>query len=160
MIKIGFSTSRRNPISAVIRWITGSRVSHVWLLDTDGLYGVPMVIEASIEGFRPIPYNLFERDNVIIFAAEPSPPIDLVMPEVMKMLSTPYDTTGLFFAGVAAFLNRFKIWSRSPIHTSTALFCSEAIVRILQKARYPGARELDPDTTTPGRLLAFFGGES
>ena len=40
------------------------------------------------------------------------------------------------------------------------MFCSEAIVRTLQAANYPGASALDPASTTPEALLEFMEGQS
>ena len=49
---------------------------------------------------------------------------------------------------------RRKAW-RNPFTSSRSYFCSEAVVRVMKAAGYPGANRLDAETTTPAELLAF-----
>jgi hypothetical protein len=49
---------------------------------------------------------------------------------------------------------------RNPLHDPDSMLCSEAIVRVLQAAQYPGAASLDPPSTTPEALLEFLDGQS
>ncbi len=157
MVFVGFSTPRRwNPLSALIRAMMKSPVSHAWLLVEDPLFGLRLVLEAHSTGFRLIALPQFVRDNKIVYLVQVAHPIEPGLPEAGGWLGDEFDVKGLFgifLTLVGRWLDR-KAW-KNPFTSSRALFCSEAVVRVLKAARFPKAEKLGDETTTPADLLAF-----
>lgn len=157
MVFVGFSTPRRwNPLSALIRAMTRSRTSHAWLLVEDPAFQLRLVLEAHSSGFRLVSFTRFVKDNVVVALVEPAHPVDGALPEAGEWLGESFDVLGLFgiFLTLVARWFRQRPW-RNPFPTPSALFCSEAVIRTLRAARYPGSDALDPESTTPAELLAF-----
>jgi hypothetical protein len=158
MVFIGFSTPRRwNPLSALIRAMTGSRTSHAWLLVEDPVFELRLVLEAHSSGFRLVSFTRFVKDNVVVALVEPAHPLEPGLPAAGQWLGESFDVLGLFgiFLTLVARWFRQRPW-RNPFPSAQSLFCSESVVRTLQAAGYPGAAALPPEETTPGELLAFF----
>ncbi len=159
MVYVGFSTPRRwNPLSALIRAMMRSSVSHAWLLVEDPAFQLRLVLEAHTTGFRLVSFARFVRDNRVVALVEPGHPIDPGLPEAGGWLGDQFDVLGLFgifLALVGRWFSR-KRW-KNPFTSTHALFCSEAVVRVLQAAHYPGAERLEDETTTPQDLLDFLG---
>jgi hypothetical protein len=158
MVFVGFSTPRRwNPLSALIRAMTRSRTSHAWLLVEDPAFELRLVLEAHTTGFRLISFTRFVKDNVVVALVEPSHPVAPGLPAAGAWLGESFDVLGL----VGIFLTLVGRWFRqrpwrNPFPSARSLFCSEAVIRTLQAAAYPGAADLHAEETTPGELLAFF----
>ena len=157
MIRVGFSTQLKNPLSRLIRYCTGSKASHAWLLVEDTFFGLEMVMEATETGFRLVPYANFKAEgNDIVAVLEPPYSLDLGVHEAARWLGRRYDFAGLlgsFFVILGRWLRRK--W-RNPLASPRAMFCSEAVVEVLQAAKYPDSSALDPASTTPQDLLDFF----
>lgn len=164
MVFVGLSTPRRwNPLSALIRVMMKSKASHVWLLVEDPLFQLRLVLEAHSTGFRLISLAEFVKDNKVVALIKPaSPLLRDGLPEVGGWLGDEYDVLGLFgifLTQVAKWFQRKgKAW-KNPFTSPRALFCSEAVVRSLKAANYPGAERFDDETTTPAEILAFFEAE-
>jgi hypothetical protein len=157
MVFIGFSTPRRwNPLSALIRAMTRSRASHAWLLVEDPAFQLRLVLEAHSTGFRLISFTRFVKDNKVVALVEPAHPVDPGLPAAGEWLGESFDVLGLFgiFLTLVARWFRQRPW-RNPFPTPSALFCSEAVIRTLKAAGYPGSAALDDEGTTPAALLAF-----
>lgn len=158
MVFVGFSTPRTwNPLSALIRAMTRSRTSHAFLLVEDPAFRMRLVLEAHSTGFRLVSFTRFVKDNRVVALAEPPHPVDPGLPSAGEWLGESFDVLGLF----GIFLALLRRWVRqgplrNPFPTPSALFCSEAVIRTLQAAGYPGAADLDPEGTTPAELLGFF----
>jgi len=158
MIRIGFSTHQNNVMSRLIRWFTGSKVSHTWLLIEDAFFGVEMVMEATETGFRLIPYTNFKAEgNDIVAVLDPAHPLDAGVRQAALWLGERYDFTGLFGSAFVLLGRWLKRKWRNPFDAPQSMFCSEAVTRVLQAAAYPGAQNLDPAATTPQDLLDFLG---
>jgi len=161
MVYVGFSTPRRwNPLSALIRAVMRSRTSHAWLLVEDPLFQLRLVLEAHATGFRLVSFATFVRDNRVVAIAAPASDLAPGLPEAGGWLGDAFDVLGLFgiFLTLVASWFRRRAW-RNPFTSSRALFCSEAVVRVMKAARYPGAQRLGNETTTPQALLDFFKAE-
>jgi hypothetical protein len=161
MVYVGFSTPRRwNPLSALIRAMMRSKASHAWLLVEDPLFGLRLVLEAHSTGFRLVSLASFVRDNKVVAIVAPAHDLGHGMPEAGGWLGDEFDVLGLFgiFLTMVAKWFKRKAW-RNPFTSSRALFCSEAVVRVMKAAHYPGAARLGDETTTPAELLAFFEAE-
>jgi hypothetical protein len=157
MVLVGFSTPRRwNPLSALIRAMTHSRTSHTWLLVEDPAFQLRLVLEAHSSGFRLVSFTRFVKDNVVVALVEPAHPIEPGLPAAGEWLGESFDVLGLLgiFLTLVARWFRQRPW-KNPFPTPSALFCSEAVIRTLQAARYPGSERLAPEGTTPAELLAF-----
>jgi len=158
MVFVGFSTPRLwNPLSALIRAMTRSRTSHAWLLVEDPLFDLRLVLEAHSSGFRLVSFTRFVKDNKVVAVVEPAHPIEHGLPVAGEWLGESFDVLGLFgiFLTLVARWFRQRPW-RNPFPTPSALFCSEAVVRTLKAAQYPGSERIDDEATTPADLLEFF----
>ena len=157
MVLVGFSTPRRwNPLSALIRAMTHSRTSHAWLLVEDPVFQLRLVLEAHSSGFRLISFTRFVKENVVVALVEPATPVERGLPAAGAWLGESFDVLGLLgiFLTLIARWFRQRPW-RNPFPTPSALFCSEAVVRTLRAARYPGSDMLAAEATTPADLLTF-----
>lgn len=154
LIRVGFSTSK-GLVSWAIRKLTRSEVSHCFFIAD--FWGVSCALEATDRGFVATPLEAFTREagrqfvTVCDLEMEDAP----TLRHVASMLGHPYD-----FAGLAGFLwvllgRRLGRSWRNPIRSESRVFCSEAIVRVLQASRYPGADLLDPERVSPQDLLVF-----
>lgn len=157
MVKVGFSTHGNNIVSRLIRWLTKSKASHAWLLVEDPFFGLEMVMEATETGFRLIPLANFKAEgNNIVALLEPSSPLDEGVKQAGKWLGEHYDFAGLFGASVVILGRWLRRKWRNPFGSPKSMFCSEAVVRVMQASKFPGAEGLDPEATTPQDLLDFF----
>lgn len=158
MAFVGFSTPRRwNPLSALIRAITRSRASHAWLLVEDPVFDLRLVLEAHSTGFRLVSFTRFVKANRVVAIVRPGWPIDRGLPVAGEWLGESFDLLGLFgiFLTLVARWFRQRPW-KNPFPTPSALFCSEAVVRALKAAGYPGSERLGDETTSPAELLEWF----
>jgi len=157
MVYVGFSTPRCwNPLSALIRAMMKSKASHAWLLVEDPTFQLRLVMEAHSTGFRLLSLAAFVRDNKVVALVAPAHRIDEGLPEAGGWLGDEFDYLGLvgiFLTLVARWFGRRR-WE-NPFTSARALFCSEAVVRVLKAAGYPGAEALGDETTTPQDLLDF-----
>ncbi|HYG67722.1 MAG TPA: hypothetical protein VD838_08690, partial [Anaeromyxobacteraceae bacterium] len=97
MAFVGFSTPRRwNPLSALIRAMTRSRASHVWLLVEDPLFGLRLVLEAHSSGFRLVSFTRFVKENRVVALVRTAHPLDRALPTAGEWLGESYDLLGLF----------------------------------------------------------------
>jgi hypothetical protein len=158
---VGFSTPKRwNPLSWAIRCATYARASHAWLLVDDPVFKVRLVVEAGVTGFRIESLARFEKTNEIVAIVEPAHPLDAGMPETACWLGEKFDRMGL--AGMAwVLIGRlfFNERWKNPFRSVKNLFCSEAVVRSLVEAKYPGAVEFfkgKEEEIAPGDLLRWF----
>lgn len=156
--RIGFSTPKKfNPVSWLVRKLTGSVCSHAFFIYWDLDYEADIVMEAHELGFRHVPLDHFSRQNDIVASFTPrldiSPGLKFV---ALEYLGGPYDWGGLIGSAIVL-LGRWlrKKWD-NPLASAKAVFCSEAVVIALQKAGYPGAEALVPRDTSPQDLLVFF----
>jgi hypothetical protein len=158
MVFIGFSTPRLwNPLSALIRAMTRSRVSHTFLLVEDPMFELRLVLEAHSTGFRLVSLTRFVKDNKIVALVKPSHPVEPGLPLAGEWLGEKFDVLGLFgiFITLLARYFRQRPW-KNPFPTPSALFCSEGVIKTLKAAAYPGSAKLGEETTTPAEVLAFF----
>jgi hypothetical protein len=154
-VRVGFSTFNGSPISWLIRKATRAEVSHAFLLVTDSVLG-DMIMEEEIGGMQLRPYASFEKTSSIVKLVTPSAPIDVGLKAAATWLGERYDYTGVV-GMLYVLIGRYfgKKW-KNVLHSPHSMFCSEAIVFVLQAARYPGADALDAESTSPQDLLTFF----
>ena len=107
-------------------------------------------MQAEAWGFEVRPWVRWRKQNILIAEFKPTAG-DLDIVTLGTFLGSRYDYTAAFLVGLVRLVGRtFKGRFRDP----QKLMCSEAIVRVLQWANYKAADGLDPETTSPGSLLA------
>ena len=136
----------------LIRWFTRSDVNHCLFLVEEG--GVELVIGADWNGLVVQTRANFEKRGVTIKYVPPLlENLDEHIPELLRMLDTPYDYTGLV-GMIPVEIARFWFHKRihNPLHSRAALFCSETAAKFLKMIKYKGAEVLDPPSVDPGFL--------
>src|SRR5262245_39945283 len=97
-VHIGFSTTG-GWLSRVIRRVTGSPVSHSFVVYLSAVFGKDMVLEASGHGFRVMAWRRFDKENklVAMYRLKVS---DAVLHDALgklaERLGDAYDTLSLF----------------------------------------------------------------
>lgn len=160
-VRIGFSTTDAW-LSRFIRWVTGSKVSHAFLVYRDVDFERVMVMEAVGAGFRIVPLDKFAKHNRIVGIVTPHHPIDEGLKTAVDWLGEGYDAGGIVGMAIllaARALRRRTRGARNFLANRRALFCSEAVARACRACAYPGF-DRDPETTTPQDLYAFFMAEA
>lgn len=164
---VGFSTPKAfNPVSWLIRKITKSQVSHAWVAYHSDLFDLDMVMEAHELGFRSLTFENFKAKNKIVKTF----PVDVDITPGLRLLATSlgdtYDYGGLFgmsFVLMGNWLKRkFKKWRkvvRNPWHSAKRMFCSEAVVIMLQASNSRMVKDLVPENTSPQMLMDILGGK-
>ena len=159
--RIGFSTSKTNWLSRLIRWFTRGTVSHAFIVYYDQEWKRDMVMEAEGGAGGSIRIVRFNPDNPeIVRLIDPKHDIEVGMIKMVDRLGEVYDYGGLIgmaWVEIGRWLK--KKWI-NPWHSSKSMFCSELVAQILIDAGYPGADKLDPPCTDPQMLLDFLAGTS
>lgn len=156
--RIGFSTPKRfNPVSWLVRKVTGSQASHAFFIYHDQDFDMDVVMEAHELGFRLIPFEQFKKKNKLIGVYVPRAPIDVGLRYVaQRYLGTMYDYGGLL-GQITVQLGRWlkRKW-KNPFRGSKNVFCSEAVCVALQQS--PGFETFteDPDSVDPQTLMEYF----
>ncbi|MBN2159865.1 MAG: hypothetical protein JW807_10750 [Spirochaetes bacterium] len=154
-ITVGFSTTNKFT-SAFIRWLTRSSCSHSFIAFNDSALGMRMVMQAEAWGFEIRPWKRWNRENILVAEFRPkSGPLEASLRNISKRLGTKYNYRSAIVIGIKSLLslwykNRFTL---NINHSPWKLTCSEAVVRFLKKGNYKTVAELNPETTSPGRLL-------
>jgi hypothetical protein len=115
-----------------------------------------MVMEATEGGFRIVPLDKFSQQNFVVAVFTPKYSIEMGLKASVDWLGEHFDYAGLVgmaFVSLGRWLRRK--WN-NPWASSKAMFCSEAVVRVLQASNYPGAEGMLPTNTSPEDLLEFF----
>jgi hypothetical protein len=157
-VRVGFSTPKMfNPVSWVVRKITGSKASHAWFLYYDEDWELSIVMEAHEFGFRLIPYSRFRNDNHVVGLFLPKVPIDVGLKYVAhRYLGSTYDYLGLMGQIVVQLGRRLKRRWKNPFRGSKNVFCSEAVCIAMQKSPGYEKFEEDPDSVDPQKLLQYY----
>lgn len=156
MIKIGFSTGD-SFVSRAIRWFTKSKSSHVFLIIEESFFGATMVMEATSGGFRLVPFDHYINDhNKLVKIVEPKTSLKEGVEKSVPWLGEHYDYGGLFGMAIVMLGRWLRRKWRNPWESPRAMFCSEAVVYVLQASGYDGSSKLDASTTSPEDLMEFF----
>jgi hypothetical protein len=148
--------------SKLIRWFTGSDVSHALIIvdfemvQADGTAHPRMVLEATATGFGLRLLSEFLKTNTIMLEAEPPGELVKGYLGVLNLLEEAYDYEGIVGIALVGLARRLGKRIQSPVHSSHALFCSEATVRMLQLARSTPFLPLDAPSTAPSDLEPLF----
>jgi hypothetical protein len=153
-VLIGFSSSKKL-LSRVIRWFTNSKTSHTFIVIKDSFLGQDMVLQATLGGFQLMTYTAFKKDSKVIFLFEPLFPVDVGLKNACQWLGQHYDYTGLFGSVFVLCGRWLKLKWSNPLDDSDAMFCSEAVVKVLQSNPLSGTGKFIVSSTTPQDLLSF-----
>lgn len=154
-VHVGFSTTG-GWLSRIIRRITGSPVSHSFVVYHSAVFGKDMVLEASGHGFRIMAWQRFDKENklVAMYRLKVS---DAVLYEALGKLSDrlgdAYDTLSLF----GYLLRKWFRLNRVPFDSRKKLVCSEAVALFLGWCGMPFD---DVSVVTPKILLDFAEGHA
>jgi hypothetical protein len=149
-IHLGFSTTA-GWLSRIIRRITGSPVSHSFLVYKSSAFGKEMVLEASGKGFRVMAWKRFDKENklVAIYRVNlPDPVLYEAMDQLADRLGDAYDTLSL----LGYLLRKWFRLKRVPFDSRDKLVCSEAVALFLGWCGLPFD---DVGVVTPKVLLDF-----
>lgn len=148
-IVIGFSTSE-GFISKAIRWFSRSEVSHAWVAFDCAELGLRLIMHATVGGFKLNQWKRWKKGNKVVAQFTCREDLSDGLLKMAKQLDHEYD-----YLSVIAMIPRRWLGKlfRNPVRDRKKLHCSEALARLLQAHGF--AKELDPESTTPGDLLEF-----
>jgi len=155
---VGFSTPNWfNPVSWLVRKISGSKVSHTWFAYQDDDLDIAMVMEAHEIGFRIIPLQHFLKYNTVVAMFAPRRPLDEGLKTIAKkFLASRYDFGGLIgMAWVKLGLMLNRRWM-NPFRNPKHVFCSEALALAMAASPAYWDFQEDAETVDPEDLMRFF----
>ena len=153
-ILVVFSTSN-HLLSKIIRFVTRSKVSHcsVWF----PLFGVPVVLQASIGGVKPALLSEWVKHNKIVKKFKPLIDVTEGLGEAVKLLNTKYDYIGLL-GYIPVLVGRWlKQKVKNPFASPTRVVCSEFVLRLDANDRIPEWNDLEWESTDPQLLMESCG---
>ena len=149
-VHIGFSTTG-GWLSRIIRRMTGSPVSHSFVVYHSAAFGKDMVLEASGHGFRIMSWRRFDKENKLVAMYRLKLPDEVLHQALGKLadrLGDAYDTLSLF----GYLLRKWFRLKRVPFDSRKKLVCSEAVALFLGWCGMPFD---DVGVVTPQILLDF-----
>lgn len=159
-VAFGFSTpSKFNPVSWVVRKLTGSQASHTWFLYFDEDFKMWMVMEAHELGFRLLPFKRFRDANKVVAIYSTRTSVDDGLRWAASWLGTAYDFKGLLGMFWVILGRVFSRKWKNPMQNTHAMFCSEMAVTVLQSSGVDWSKQLDPTEATPQDVLNSFEAE-
>lgn len=138
-------------ISRLIRWVTGSRVSHaaigvVW-------EGVPVILEATQGGVVLTPRDRWLEHHIVVAEYGFKAGVLVDLPEAIQSVGRSYDYTGLVGYLVVLIGRRLGRRLRNPFATERGLVCSEFVLCLDKDGSISTWSGLDAEATTPEDLL-------
>lgn len=118
-------------------------------------FGREMVLEATLEGVRIIPFEVFKKQNIIIKIYIPRKNLKQGLAKAGELLGERYDFIGLFGMLWVLFGHWLRKKWRNPWDNPHALFCSEFVAQTLQWSGYPNTEYWDPSAMSPQDLYEF-----
>jgi hypothetical protein len=150
VVHVGFST-KGGWLSRGIRWITGSRASHCFVVYRSEIFNQEMVLEASGNGFRIIPWRRWDKANKLIalYRLElPDADLRAGLEQLSNRLGDAFDTLSL----IGFVLKRWLRLRHVPFNRRDKLVCSEAVALFLH---WSGIPIPDVGVVAPQDLLAL-----
>ncbi|MGD9209157.1 MAG: hypothetical protein PVI90_00200 [Desulfobacteraceae bacterium] len=154
-ITIGFSTTNHF-VSKAIRWVTHSLCSHAWFCYNEQVVNTNKIIrkvaQAEWFGYETRPRWRWDKQQILIAEFELIGPdaSNAIHTVLNKYLGSKYDYRAAMFTGLWHLSNRlFKSNFKNP----SKLMCSEGVIRMLNHANYQIGRHLNPEITSPQRLM-------
>lgn len=147
-IHLGFSTTG-GWLSRMIRRITGSPVSHSFVVYKSAAFGQDMVLEASGQGFRVMAWRRFDKENKLVAMYRiklADPVLHQALGKLAERLGDAYDGLSL----IGYLLRKWFRLKRVPFDSRKKLICSEAVAIFLGWCGMPFE---DVGVVTPQMLL-------
>lgn len=134
-VHVGFSTTG-GLLSRIIRFLTGSRISHCIVVHRSDVFAQEMVLEASGHGFRLLSWRRWDKANRLIALYRLELPDDRVRPGLQLLadrLGDAFDRLSLI-----GFLLRVCFRLKGvPFNSRQKLICSEALALFLIECGVP-----------------------
>ena len=157
MVCVGFGTNEKWT-SKLIRWVTKSECSHVWIEYPSVTWGGRWVVHSwGSAGVVKVPLEQVEKDYPTHRSYECSLNIDGGFQWARQRLGARYDY-GVIWNGFLLVLHRITGWGwlNDVLHRNAARFsCSEFVAGFLKAAGVPGTEHMDPEFITPEALREF-----
>lgn len=152
---IGFSTTNK-VFSRVIRWATGSKASHTYLLVK--VAGEPIVIHSTQQGVNCDHYKKFKKSKNIVTEYKlliPEETEKIVLSAALKLLDRPYDFPSIIGFGWVLLNKAFGRKTKNPFPNRSAYQCSEFGLEMLKTAGINGLEDFDRELVSPEDLIDF-----
>jgi len=152
---IGFSTTNKI-FSRLIKWVTGSKASHSYVLVT--VAGEPIVVHSTHNGVNCDHYNKFKKDKKVVAEYE------LLIDEeteknatahALRLLDKPYDILSIVGFGWVLFCKSLGFKVKNPFPNRSAYQCSEFALTIMRKANLEGSEKFAKELVSPEDLISF-----
>ena len=152
-VRVVFTASSKVS-SRIIRWLTRSPVSHVYIEYESVLWGGRWAAEATKGGVRKVIAKKARHDVYAEFRCKFD--VERGLAAVSKYFGEDYDYIGVAIFGALIVLGRwFSVKVKSPFRSSKSQFCSEFVTRFFKGARLEGVAGWDVGKSSPGRLYRF-----
>src|SRR5512137_856341 len=119
-VTVGFSTPKKwMPLSWAIKKLTRSEASHAWLLVDAPVFGLRVVMDSHLSGFRLVPFEHFLEKNRVVALAVPRWDLGAGVSAQAQEVGDGYDYLGL--AGmvyVTLMWKWFKKSVKNPFRTN------------------------------------------
>lgn len=152
-------TSSDHFYSKAIRFLTKSNVNHAFIAYTSKEWGGYWCVQVDARGVVKVPVENLEYDEIECYEF-----LDLNMESAMipfrKFVGERYDWFGI--VGFLLKLIAWRVFGRrimNFLHRKNEQFCSEAVVRFLQRVdgMYDWIMVLDPSSVAPGGNKQYIG---
>jgi hypothetical protein len=141
-------TASKTFFGRLIRWLTGGKVSHVFLEYDSSLWGGRWVAEATVGGVRKVSSARARHNVVWEYRAKQDTRVACY--SIAKYFGNAYDYAGIFvFAWLIIAWKWLKLKVRRPHRSTKSQVCSELIARWAIAYGAPGTTNWDPEQVTP-----------
>jgi len=141
-------TASRTWFGRLIRWLTGGKVSHVFLEYDSTLWGGRWVAEATVGGVRKVPAYKVRHNIVYEYRVQMDP--NVACNAIAKFFGNAYDYAGILIFGWCIIAWRWlKLKARRPHRSTKSQVCAELIARWMIAYGVSGTDGWDPDKITP-----------
>jgi hypothetical protein len=141
-------TASKTFFGKIIRWLTGGKVSHVFLEYDSSLWGGRWVAEATVGGVRKVP-SYKARHNVV-WEYRAAMDTRVACRSIARYFGNTYDYAGLLvFAWFIIAWRWLKLKAKKPHRSTKSQVCAELIARWVTAYGVPGSQDWDPDRVTP-----------
>jgi len=113
-------------------------------------------MHATPTGYVVEPWKRIVATRRVVAMYRCTIPLDDAVKDLAEWLGTRYNYAGVFGAAIQAIAALFGRRIRNPLNDARKLYCSEAIVRLVQFPPVPRSVVLVPESTSPERLLSKY----
>jgi hypothetical protein len=148
MITIMFTRPKHwSLVSAVIKWISDSPVSHV-AIGTD-LHGVPIVLGADAQGIHPVTRTRFLAESEVVEEyATTKVDLEPGFKRAIEHMGEKYDFAGLLGFGLVKLAWRWlRVKVRNPWTSPRAMWCSEFVLHLDEQHLIAAWSKFQPEAT-------------